>query len=228
VEPHINKTLADLPQFTVTAVCRGETSDTGYTHFEIEGSFDRITKTMDGHWFWALYGERECVCASLESLDREGNTALLSFEEENEPQILGQKLACLSPYWQAFHVWMVLEPRWIWEQKEVQGTDAVAEDYEADEVSLIEGREIKVWTKVEPAASGRGKTRYYPAADQTLPVRPGTRIVPSVWDHEHCELCRAHIHAGEVGYCDLSNHWLCEQCHARYVVNHDLAFIDEF
>ncbi len=227
MEPHKTKTLADLPQITVTAVRVGLASDAGYTYFEIDVSFDGIPEMMNGNWFWALFGERECACVSVQSLDRERNTAVLTFEDEAEPQILGKQLACLSPYWQAFHVWMVLEPRWIWERKEVQGTDAVAEDYEADDVSLIEGREIKVWTKIEPAAGGRGQTRYYPAEDQTLPVRPGTRIVPSVWDHEHCELCRAHIHAGEFGYCDLSEHWLCEECHRKYVVPHDLAFIDE-
>ncbi len=221
------KTIQDLPQFTVTAFRRGATSDSGYTHFELEGSFDRITAAIDSPWFWLLYGERECICASLESLDKASNAALLTCDEQTEPRILGQSLAFLSPYWQAFHVWMVLEPRWVWERKELGGSDAVAEDYEAEEPSFVDGREIRVWTKVEPLAGARGQTRHYPASDQTLPVRPGTRIVPSMWDHEHCELCRTHIDAGQFGYCDLSEHWLCEKCHAQYVVNNDLAFIDE-
>jgi hypothetical protein len=105
------KTIEDLPQFIVTGMRRGETGETGYAHFELDGSFDRITETMDGHWFWLLYGERECICASLESLDKKSNVALLTCEEETEPQILGQRLACLSPYWQAFHIWMVSDPR---------------------------------------------------------------------------------------------------------------------
>ncbi|MGA7156391.1 MAG: hypothetical protein WBY53_06075 [Acidobacteriaceae bacterium] len=221
------KTLEDLPQFTVTGIRRGATAESGYTHFELDGVFDRITETMDGLWFWLLYGERQCLCASLESLDRTSKVAFLTCEEESEPQVMRQRLACLSPYWQAVNVWMVLEPKWIWQREKLCGIDAVAEDYEAKEISIIDGREIKVWTKLEPRDADRGQSRYYPASDQTLPVRSGTRIVPSGWGHEHCELCRAHIDAGEFGYCDPSQHWLCEQCHSRYVVNHDLAFIDE-
>lgn len=221
------KTLEDLPQFLVATMRRYETGNTGYTHFQLEGTFDCITEFMDGHWFWLLYGERNCLCASLELLDKKSRVAILTFEEKVEPQIVGQRLACLTPYWQAFHVWMVLEPRWIWERKQLHGTDAVVEDYEAKEMSIVDGREIRVWTKVEPVVAGKGQIRYYPASVQTVPVRAGTRIVPSVWDHEHCELCRAHIDVGGFGYCDLDGHWVCEECHSKYVIPHDLAFIDE-
>jgi hypothetical protein len=221
------KSLEDQPQFTVIDIRRGATSDSGYTHFEIDGTFDRITETMETHWFWLLYGERECICASVNTLDKASRKASLTFEDESEPQIKGQRLAFLSPYWQAVDVWMVLEPKWVWQKEQFRGTDAVAEDYEAKEISIIDGREIRVWTKLEPIESGRGQSRHYPAEDQTLPVRSGNRIVPSAWGHEHCKLCRAHVNAGEFGYRDPSAHWLCEQCHSRYVITHDLTFIDE-
>ena len=43
----------------------------------------------------------------LKSFDKEGMTAVLICDEEKEPNVVGLKLAYLSPYWQAFHIWMV-------------------------------------------------------------------------------------------------------------------------
>jgi hypothetical protein len=227
MEPRKPKSLEDFPQFLVTGVRRGATSDTGYTRFEIDGSFDRVIDTLDQYWFWLLFGEREYLCASLKSLDSETMIATLTCDEKDEPKVLGQALAYLSRYWEAVHVWMVLEPRWRWERKQLHGIDAVAEDYEAKEISIVEGREVRVWTKMEPIEGRGGQSRHYPATDQTLPVRSGTRLVPSGWGHEHCALCHAHIDAGEFGYCDPGAHWTCEQCYGRYVAEHDLAFVDE-
>ena len=221
------KTLEDFPKFIVTGVRRGATSDTGYTRFELDGSFDRVVEQIDPHWFWLLFGETECLCAGLKSLDSETKAAILTCDEKSEPKIVGQALAYLSPYWQAYHVWMVLDPRWGWERTQFHGTDAVAEDYESKDLSIVEGREVRVWTKMEPLEGGGGQSRHYPAPDQTLPVRTGTRLVPSGWGHEHCELCRAHINAGQFGYCDPGDRWMCEKCYGRYAVGHDLAFVDE-
>jgi hypothetical protein len=50
------------------------------------------------------------------------------------------------------------------------------------------------------------------------------------WDHEHCELCEAHIGgSGDPhGFVDPEEHWLCRTCHERYAVPRDLSFlIDE-
>lgn len=175
----------------------------------------------------AFIRERGCLCPSLKSLNKETNAAVLTCDLRDEPKIVGQALAYLSPYWQAYNVWMVLDPNWGWERKQFQGIDAVAEDYEAKDVSIVDGREVKVWTKLEPVGVSRGQSRHYPATDQTSPVRPGTRLVPSGWGHDHCDLCRAHIDAGEFGYCDPDLHWMCEKCYGRYVVARDLAFVDE-
>jgi hypothetical protein len=221
------KSLQDFPKFVVTSVRRGETSDTGYTRFELDGIFNGDPEKIAPHWFWLLIGEADCTCASLKSLDKETNEATFTCDERDEPKVLGQTLFYLSPYWQAFHVWMVLDPVWGWERMQFQGTSAVAEDYESAQVSIVEGREIRVWTKVEPLEGGSGQSRHYPAEDQTLPVRLGTRLVSSGWDHVHCELCRAHIAAGAFGYHDPDSRWVCEECHGKYVMSHDLAFVDE-
>jgi hypothetical protein len=224
---HERKTLDDFPKFLVTSVRRGATSESGYTLFEIEGSFDRVIEHIDQLWFWLLFGEQEYITPNLKSFDTETKKAILTCYEIDEPQIVGLALAHLSPYWQAFHVWMVLDPNWGWDRKQFQGTDAVAEDYESKEISIVEGREVRVWTKLEPAEVNGGQSRHYPATDQTLPVRSGTRLVPSGWGHEHCELCRAHINAGMFGHTDADDRWMCEKCYERYVTLRDLAFVDE-
>ena len=230
------KTLEDFPKFVVTAVRRAATSEDGHHRFELEGefdpflegSFDRIIEDEAPTWFWLLFGDRGCLRPTLKSFNKETRTAILDCDEEEEPRGVGWELAYLSPDWRAFHVWMVRDPNWRWERKPFQGIDAVAEDYEAKDVSIVQGREVKVWTKLETTGRSRGQSRHYPAADQTLPVSTGTRLIPGAWDHEHCELCNEHIDAGMFGYCDLGEHWMCENCYERYVTRHDLAFVDGF
>jgi hypothetical protein len=49
------------------------------------------------------------------------------------------------------------------------------------------------------------------------------------WDHEHCELCNAHIGAAgsPVGYVDPDNRWLCTTCYETYAALHDVSFAAE-
>jgi hypothetical protein len=221
------KTLEDFPQLVVTAMRRGPTGETGYTHFELEGNFDRTIESTGPQWFWLLFEKRGCLCASVQSLNTETRAAILTFEATEEPDIVGHTLAYLGPHWQAFHVWMVLDPDWGWEKKQFLGADAVAQDFESKDVSIIEGREVKLWTKLTRADVQRGLSRHYPSEDQTSTLSGGTRLIPSGWDHEHCELCNSHIDVGMFGYCDPDERWMCETCYARYVIRRDLAFVGE-
>jgi hypothetical protein len=221
------KSLADFPQFLVSGVRRGKTSGDGYTRFELDGKFDRIIHEMDPHWFWLLFDERGSVCASLESLDNETLVATLSCNGADEPQVTGKALAYLSPRWQAYNVWMVLDPNWGWERKPFHGADAVAEDYDAGNTARVGDRDVRVWTKLELIGGRAGASRHYPAEDQTLPPNSAPRFVPGGWGHEHCELCRSHIEADEFGHRDQNGRWVCEKCYERYVVPRDLAFVDE-
>jgi hypothetical protein len=221
------KTLQDFPQFVVSGVRRGPTSDTGYIRFELDGKFDRVIDDINQHWFWLLFDDNDCLSATLKSLDKASQVAILTCDEREEPKVIGKTLAYLSPYWQAYNVWMVLDPAWGWTRKQFQGTDAVAEDYDAGETSFVGGREVRVWTKLE-SIGGRGEqSRHYPANDQTLPPSSERRVVPAGWGHEHCDLCKSHVESGETGYCDPSGRWMCEKCYERYVVQRDLAFVDE-
>jgi len=223
------KTLEDFPKVVVAALRRGPTGDAGYTFFELEGHLDQhINVAPDGpQWFWLLFGKRGSFCASVQSLDKGTRVAALTFEARELPDIVGHALAYLSPYWQAYNVWMVIDPDWGWEKKKFLGMDAIAEDFQSKDTSIIEGREVSVWTKLSPISVQRGQSRYYPAADETSTLESKVRLIPSGWDHEHCELCNSHIEMGMVGYCDPDDRWMCENCYSRYVIPRDLAFVDE-
>ncbi len=222
---HKPKTLEDFPHFIVAAVRRGKTLAAGTTRFELDGKFDRVIDKIDPDWFWLLFGRQDCICATLQSMDRETGAATLTCDVEDEPGV-GQTLAYLSPYWQAYHVWMVLDPAWGWEKKQFRGADAVTQDYDAGETSVVGGREVRVWTKLELAGGRKGASRHYPASDQSLPPSSELRSVPEGWGHEHCDLCRSHIDPGEFGYCDPGGRWMCTTCYERYVARRDLSFVD--
>lgn len=222
------KTLDDFPYFTVTHVRRGETSSIGYTEFELGGTFGKLNqiKGIESAWFWLLIGEQDCLCAQVRSLDKDTGAALVTCDRQKMPDILGEKLFYLSPYWQAFNIWMVLDPGWGWKRTQFHAVDAVAETYEAPDVSIVDGREVRKWTKLERADKKGPLSRYRPALDQDS-TDQSVRDVPSGWDHEHCELCKAHIKAGVFGYRDPNDRWMCESCYETYVKLRDLSFVDE-
>jgi hypothetical protein len=221
------KTLADFPQFFVATVRRGKTSAEGCTRFDLKGEFDRTVEGIETHWFWLLLDEKRSLCVTLQTLDNESRAAIVACVVDEEPRVAGQSLAYLSSRWRAYHVWMVLDPAWGWEKKQFRGADAFAQDYDATQTSIVDGREVRVWTKLEVTEGGKGATRHYPASDQSLPPSSERRLVVGGWDHEHCALCETHIDAGETGYCDPTGSWVCVKCFERYILRRDLAFVDE-
>lgn len=222
------KTLDDFPSFTVTCVRRGETFPMGYTEFELGGTFGKLNqiKGIESAWFWLLIGEHDCLCAQVRSLDKDTGAALVTCDRQKMPDILGEKLFYLSPYWQAFNIWMVLDPNWGWERVQFQTADAVAENHEAPDISIVDGREVRKWTKLERADKKGHVSRYYPAQDQSS-TEASPKTIPHGWDHEHCDLCRVHINAGVFGYRDPDDRWMCESCYEKYVMQRDLSFVDE-
>ena len=222
------KTLEDFPHFTVAAVRRGETSETGYTQFELDGKFDRpIERIEEFSWFWLISGQRDYFCATPVSVDKETLRATLSCDEKDEPPHLGQKLAYMSNYWQGYHIAMVLDPSWGWEKKLFHATDAVAEQIQAGDASVENGGEIKTWTTLERAEDRPDVIHLYPVNEDGSPSSSGPRLIPGGWDHEHCEFCNAHVDPGMFGYCDAMERWMCVACYERYVEQRDLAFVDE-
>jgi hypothetical protein len=222
------KTLEDFPHFIVAGVSRGATAADGYTRFELDGRFDRSVEKSVQDWFFLLFDKQSSICVALKSFDKETNAAILTCDEKDEPAVAGHSLACLNRYWRPHNVWMVLDTSWGWKKKQFPGIDAIAEDFEAKDTSIVDGREVRVWTKLEPVRDSGGRSRQYPASDQNSAPGSGSRLVPLGWDHEHCELCSSHIDAGNFGYCDPDENWLCENCYERYVMLRDLSFVDGF
>jgi hypothetical protein len=198
---HKPRTLEDFPKFTVTTVRRGETSSTGYTEFKLEGTFDRAIQGIESHWFWLLIGTDDCLSASLEHIDSDTLAAVLTCSAKDIPNLLGETLFYLSNYWQAFNVWMVLDPNWGWKRVQFEARDAMAYDH----------GELKMWRKPESAD------------DQN----PHLHRIRDGWDHEHCTLCGTHIYPRQFGYHDPDDRWMCEGCYQKYVIPRDLAFVDE-
>lgn len=206
---------------------RGETNANGDTQFELSGTFDRTQGVEEDTWGWLLQGTEDCFTATPKLLDLKTNNASFEFLEKQIPDLTGKKLAYLNANWQAFHVWMVLRPDWGWERIRFDASDAIGEGFKASDVSIVDGREVRNWMKVEKASGSSHTTRYYPEGHQKLPSSVEGGIIPGGWDHEHCTLCREHINSGEFGYRDPDDRWACESCHEKYIRTHDLAFIDD-
>jgi hypothetical protein len=221
------KTLADFPRFTVTSLRKQPPNADGYTDFEIEGTFDRVIEKSPATWCWLLVGERDCLCVQWKSQDETALSAVFVGYEKDIPDVVGATLYYLSPYWQAFNIWMVLDSQWGWERVKCEPIDAVADDFETQDVSIVDGREVKRWTTLKRADNRGHSTRHYPVNVDGSGVEAGSRVVPGGWDHEHCALCDAHINAGDFGYCDPDDRWMCEACYEKYVIPRDLAFVDE-
>jgi hypothetical protein len=122
---------------------------------------------------------------------------------------------------------MVLDKQWGWQHVRFQAVDAVATTYQAKDVSMVDGREVQTWTKLQRADKHTSTERYAPAAEQASLSGGAQQVIPGGWDHEHCQLCRGHIDHGDFGYRDQDELWMCESCYNKYVKSHDLSFIDE-
>lgn len=223
-----HKTLEDFPTFRLSRLSRGETDPDGFTTFELEGEFDRVIKPVgEITWFWLLIGEREAVCAQWKSFADDTRIATLIVYKKELPEMVGKTLYYLSPGWDARNVWMVLDEQWGWERVRFQAVDAVAENYESNDVSIVDGRDVKTWTKLQRADKRTSTERYAPAAEQTSLSHGEQQVIPGGWDHEHCQLCRGHFDHGDFGYRDGDELWMCESCYDKYAKPHDLSFVDE-
>jgi len=220
------KRVEDLPHFLVTGIQKAESHNTGYAEFELLGVFDKVDDVREGRG-WLLLPERKCLIGDLISLDLAAKTAVFLTAERPDPDVVGAKLPFLDGYWQAYHVWMVVEPRWSWMPVIFQARDAVGRRFQAEDVQLIDGDEVKAWIEVKEMAAQSGKSRYYPVHPDPVTAlstnADGT--IAGGWDHEHCELCNTHIEPSDRGYVDPSEHWVCEGCYTKYVLAHDLSFI---
>jgi len=220
--------VEDMPQFHVSETKQGKTHSTGYIDFELQGTLDRLDGVTEGRC-WLLLPERNCLIGELSFVDPEAKTATFFTSEESVLSLTGSSLPYLDGRWQAYHVWMVVGPEWIWEKVLFQAVDATAERYKAAEVSIVDGQEVYEWIKIERADRKGNTERHcpvYPEGAVDLPDIGADGIIRAGWTHEHCTLCKEHIDVGQYGYLDRGDHWVCESCYTKYVSVHDLSFLD--
>jgi hypothetical protein len=227
---HTPRTINDLPQFRVSAMRQGETSDSGRTDFELAGLFDRTEGVNEGRC-WLLLPRKDTLIdftGELRFLEAGTGAAVYQTTEKPMPDLVGLTLAYLGPQWEPYHVWMVTEPKWRWDRKVFHALDATARKMEGNDVSIVDGQEVKEWIEVKKIGQQSHVSRYYPVFPDgrtTLPPIGPDGVVKGEWSHVHCELCDAHIVAESYGYTDPGQHWVCSACYDKYVVTHDLSFI---
>ncbi len=110
----------------------------------------------------------------------------------------------LDGYWQAYHLDMILASPDCWQRRV----------FAASPAQYFRQAGVTGWQPVGGPL---------PDGAEDLGVRAGA------WDHEHCELCEAHIGAGGTseGYVDPGNRWLCPACFERYAACGDVSFAAE-
>ena len=193
----MNSDLAGLPRVHVRSV--EHRADEVVVKAKVEGAcYD-----PDGpQWFWLWPSEDRAITPAILEGRPEGDELVLSIDPQDMTSAVapGAALAWFSPYWQAYHVYMIRRGKW--DRRRFLAEDAAI---------FILGR-----------LRGRNKAH--------LPIPEGAiakGIEPGGWDHEHCEICRATIGSGgePFGYVDPDDHWLCESCHARWAQPRDFGFL---
>jgi hypothetical protein len=223
------KTITDLPQFRVLDVSPSEPDENGYIDSKLSGVFNQSEGVREGKC-WLLLPERNCLFGNLESFDPAARTATLMTSEKEYPKVKDQTFPTLDGYWQAYHVWMVTEPQWIWKELTFLPSDVKVERNPANGPTVGgDGQPIEEWISVRKIGDTRGKAHVYPANPQGgvsgLSEINTDGVILSGWTHGHCELCNGQIDSGDVAYIDPSEHWICKGCYTKYVATHDLSFL---
>lgn len=226
------KTIDDLPHFCVSAVVQGQTRETGDIDFELSGGFDKLDGVSAGRCCLLLPGKDvlTALTGDLTFLDLNDRTAVYRAWDKSVPEVAGVNLAYLASPWEPHHVWMVIERRWRWSRTLYRAADVTSRKIRKDDISIVDGQEVREWVEIRKAGKQAGLSRYYPVFPDgriNLPPAGADGVIQGGWDHEHCELCDRHIDAGKYGYLDLGEHWVCEACYNEYVANHDLSFINK-
>lgn len=197
------KTLDDFPHFIVSEVQPGETFPS-YVSFKLVGRFDNIKDVRAGR-SWLLQSDRTAFIGDLSSFGLEADSALFDGVDKRPP-VEGAKLAYLSAYWQAHHVWMILDGGLRWEKIIFREMAAVRESFTA-----ADGKHYTKLSKLQPG--------------KNIPAQ--AEVVAGGWDHEHCELCNKHIDPGDFAYTTRDGLWVCLSCFEKYVEPKDLSFVND-
>lgn len=147
--------------------------------------------------------------------------------EKSQPCDVGASLAYVNGYWDASLIKMVVQPEWDWQKIVYATSDAVACRYENAESAGTPKKQGTVWRKISPEELRIGHPILRePWEGQHLVGEPW--VVPGGWDHEHCKICMKHIDPGDTAYVDPEDRWwFCGLCGEKYVLPHDLSFVDD-
>lgn len=191
--------LSQLPQFTIDEVREVSPGDS-----VIIGQFSHLRGVRnDGGWLYRRPPELSLV-GGLNRVPSAAGEAVefRTPDEDRVPELrVGTAYPWIDEYWQAYQVDMILDGQW-----------------EARRFAVASARYFRLNGVTGWQADDGGPL---PAGAEDLGVRAGG------WDHEHCDLCNAHIDAesGPEGYVNPGNRWLCVLCFHRYAEPRDLAFL---
>ena len=189
--------LADFPQFSVDAVQERD------GEVRLSGRLSHLRGVRAGR-SWLYAGVDASIIGDLEALDHKTGIAVFTTSDWalRKPVVAGVSFPWVDGYWQAYQIAMIVEPGHPW-------AHSVFVPGPARHFTL---GNVHGW---QPADAP------LPDGATDLGVRPGD------WDHEHCEICKETISTGgaAAGFRDPDDHWLCQSCHARYAVPHDLSFV---
>jgi hypothetical protein len=166
----------------------------------VHGRFDRLDGVRESGGFRLRRGEY--AWASLVIVDRASYSVLVAGSADDELARLevGERYIWLATYWDMPFVEAVADESTVWRRFELQPTDA----------QYFRQGDVVGWREVGSEL---------PEGAASIGVKPGG------WDHEHCDLCDAHIDArNPIGYTNDDGYFLCSRCYERYGTTHDVSF----
>jgi len=222
----VAKKIEHLPHFFVSAVKVAEKSA---ECFELAGVFDQTENVAEGRCSLLLpdVDVLTALAGYLEFQNQEERAARIYTPRKRQPDVVGQPLIYVPAKWDPLQVWMVALPTWRWTKSLFHASDAIGEIVKDNKVSVVDNEEIKDWIKIRPKGRDTSLARYYPVFPSgkfSLQIQADGTIKDG-WSHAHCELCDIHIDTGHLGYIDPGQNWVCEECYAKYVAEHDLSFM---
>jgi len=131
------KLISDLPRFSVGAVRYHEDE---HATIEVTGQFDRSEAVREGVC-WLLLPDKENYYGELFSFKLETKIGKFRTHVKSPPRFDGRTFYHLSAYWQAYHVWMVMDASLSWQKLIFQSFDAVSDRIEAATGKDLRGSE---------------------------------------------------------------------------------------
>jgi len=222
------KTLEDLPQFFVHEV-RKDSPALGWTL--LAGKLTGAIRSQDPRCWLVWPRTADGIMGDLTFDATDPGLALFTTPAELPPVSGDGPLAILPGAWQLYHLWIAFSPSHVWRHVEFLPSDAEARPFEGNGKSLDGPPEAGRFIQIRKAGTQSGRSRFVPEPPGGFPANSPFHGYPSIvkggWDHEHCEYCHEHIDPQDMAHVNRDDDWVCEGCFNKYVLTHDLSFIDE-